>query len=207
MMVQTTKWNENEDDEININWSDITFDDVDKSSSTMPNENETADDEMDISWENTAFDNPGFSAESSPLMPNEEDFEFDIDDNNNNSNSKKRQRRSAVLTPCVLLHNDQGTMRRCNSNINLRPLKQLIGTWEIDGNAIKDKDADELLGVCESDFLFDMNNLHSENAKQLVDSENSYVHYRICLFCNKLKWFSSRGKYCREHSWHWQLKV
>jgi len=122
----------------------------------------------------------------------------DID---NNNNSKKRQRRSAVLNPCVLLHNDQGTMRRCNSNINLRPLKQLIGTWEIDGNAIKDKDLDELLGVCESDFLFDMNNLHSENAKQLVDSENSYVHYRICLFCNKLKCFSSRGKYCREHSW------
>jgi len=43
--------NENEDDEMNIDWRDVTFDDLDESSSTMPNENEKAndeDDDMDI---------------------------------------------------------------------------------------------------------------------------------------------------------------
>jgi hypothetical protein len=73
----------------------------------MPNENEKAnnkDDEMDI---DTAFDNSGVNTESSPLMPNEKDIEFEID---NNKNIKS----NAVLTPCVLVHMARGELKCCN---------------------------------------------------------------------------------------------
>src|SRR5207249_10693459 len=129
-----------------------------------PNENKEADDSMDIDWENTAG--------SSSLILN------DGDDTNNN-----KKRRSAVLTPCVLLVKDEDKTRRCNNTHRLRSLKQLIGTWEIDGNAIKDKNPDHLPGVCDSHFQFDMKDLHKGGAKSAIDSKNSRIHYRICLFC------------------------
>jgi len=34
---------------------------------------------LDINWDDTAFDNSDFSTGSSPLMPNEMDVEFEVD--------------------------------------------------------------------------------------------------------------------------------
>ncbi|CAG8469155.1 6058_t:CDS:2, partial [Paraglomus occultum] len=155
-------------------WEKIVCEDF---SSISPNDNED-DNEINIDWNDITFD------DLNELMPNESE-EADITIDNSDKNEEA----------------DDNKMRPCNNTYKLRSLKQLIGTWEIDGNAIKNKTADEQPGVCDSHFQFDMKDLHEEGAKQLIDSENGYIHYRICLFCNKLKCFFSRGKYCREHSW------
>ncbi|CAG8456101.1 4877_t:CDS:2, partial [Cetraspora pellucida] len=61
----------------------------------------------------------------------------------------------------------EGDIRHCDGKTNLRALKQMIGTWEIDGDAIKEiKDSYHQLGVCFSYFTFDQNQLHTEGAKQ-----------------------------------------
>lgn len=90
------------------------------------------------------------------------------------------------LTPCVILDMIQGKIKHCNSTNKLRPLKQMIGTWEIDVDAVVDESK---LGVCYTHFLFDQNQLHSPNVKQLCSIEKSIIHSHFCIFCNKKKAF------------------
>ena|SRR5436305_1168859 len=56
------------------------------------------------------------------------------------------------------------------------------------------------LGVCSSHFNFDQNKLHTTNLKQLRSVDKSWIYFRCCLYCNKSKYFFSRGNNCIEHS-------
>ncbi|CAG8705302.1 6422_t:CDS:1, partial [Dentiscutata heterogama] len=83
------------------------------------------------------------------------------------------------LTPCVLLHVDNGQIQRCSKykQKTQRPLAQLVGSWEIDSEAfesVKNNNQLYTLGVCGSHFGFDQNDLHSPNLKASQDIEKSW---------------------------------
>ncbi|PKY62217.1 hypothetical protein RhiirA4_488323, partial [Rhizophagus irregularis] len=106
------------------------------------------------------------------------------------------------LSPCVIIDTIDGKIQRCNSQIKLRRLWQMIGTWQIDEEEVKAKNFSiENLGVCYSHFLYDQNQLHLSNLKQTKNYTESIIHRRRCLFCNKNKIFFSRGFNCEEHSY------
>ncbi|CAG8686647.1 9877_t:CDS:1, partial [Ambispora gerdemannii] len=107
------------------------------------------------------------------------------------------------LTPCVVIDTNQGEIKCCDSTTSLRRLEQMIGTWEIDANAVEDaKDSDHRLGVCYSHFILDQNKLYDQGMKQSHSIEQSIIHIHLCLFCNKKKCFFSRGDCCETHSWN-----
>ena len=49
--------------------------------------------------------------------------------------------------------------------------------------------------------MYDQNKLHVSNLKKTKDYTESIIHRRRCLFCNKNKFFFSRGKNCVQHSY------
>ncbi|CAG8595798.1 8196_t:CDS:2 [Gigaspora margarita] len=76
------------------------------------------------------------------------------------------------LVPCVVLDIYDGKVQRCpnyeNPTHKLRPLRQLVGTWEIDESTIDKSNPSSMvhtLGVCTAHFSFDRNRLHSKLAK------------------------------------------
>jgi len=62
------------------------------------------------------------------------------------------------LSKCVIIDVIDGKLQRCNSDVRLRDLWQLVGTWQLDNHAViqAGKDLDKL-GVCYSHFMFDQN--------------------------------------------------
>jgi hypothetical protein len=109
-----------------------------------------------------------------------------------------------LLTPCVILDIIDGELKCCSKKA-ARPLAQLIGTWEIKISEnilsnMKEENKLHTLGVCSSHYNFDQNALHSTNLKQSRSVENSWIYFRRCLFCNRSKYFFSRGNNCLEHS-------
>jgi len=108
---------------------------------------------------------------------------------------------SSNLTPCALIDTINGSIQRCGETKDLRGLAQLIGTWQIDSNAVCEAGSNlENLGVCFSHFAFDQNRLHKKNAKKEQNIELSFLHRRRCLFCGLNINFFSHGKFCYEHS-------
>jgi len=96
-----------------------------------------ADLEQDSSEQN--FDNE--QEERDEIIPNNEDIE---------STSKKDD----VLSPCVIIDNIHGTIKRCGETYKLRKMRNLFGTWQIDKDAVQQVNNDHLkLGVCDSHFL------------------------------------------------------
>ena len=74
---------------------------------------------------------------------------------------------SSNLTPCALIDVIGGSIQRCGETKNLRGLVQLIGTWQIDSDAIREAGKElENLGVCQTHFMFDQNRLHKKGAKK-----------------------------------------
>lgn len=150
---------------------------------TLANARLLIDDENDEDW--NEMEHLNFENESIPAIQDVVDIE--IEESTSISN----------LTSCVILDIIQGKITRCNSVEKLRPLKQMIGTWEID---VGDNDKSKL-GICSYHFLFDQNQLHKSNAKQFCPIGKSMIHFHFCIFCNKKKCFFSRGNGCKEHSW------
>ena len=109
------------------------------------------------------------------------------------------QTSSSNLTPCALIDIINGSIQRCGEVKNLRGLAQLVGTWQLDDNAVCEAKL-ENLGVCREHFMFDQNRLHKEGAKKEQDVTHSYLHRRRCLFCGHNFYYFSRGKFCYEHS-------
>jgi len=111
---------------------------------------------------------------------------------------------SDLLTSCVIIDIIDGELQCC-SKTAARPLTQLIGTWEIEVDekiftSKKKENKLHTLGVCSSHFNFDQNKLHTTNLKQLRSVDRSWIYFRRCLYCNKSKYFFSRGNNCIEHS-------
>ena len=108
---------------------------------------------------------------------------------------------SSKLTPCALVDIINGSIQRCSETKDLRGLSQLIGTWQIDNNAVCEAGSElENLGVCFSHFAFDQNRLHEKNTKKERNIKLSFLHRRRCLFCGLNIYFFSRRKFCHEHS-------
>ncbi len=51
-----------------------------------------------------------------------------------------------------------------------------------------------------SHYNYDQNTLHDQKLKQQRSVEKSWIYHRQCLFCNKYKYFFSRGNNCIQHS-------
>src|SRR6185503_239662 len=99
---------------------------------------------------------------------------------------------NADITPCVIIDIIEGKLRRCNGMADLRPLKQLAGTWEVDKDAVEE--ANKIChrpGVCQTHYLFDTK--HHGGVKEIRSIDMSVVHDRVCLFCHRTKCFFSRG--------------
>ena len=144
----------------------------------------------EISLDDVNFDEI-LETESIMTAKTEDENNYQIDENTSN-----------ILTPCVIIDLIDGKIQCCFKSSS-RPLAQLIGTWEInEENFISTKAEDKLynLGVCTSHFNFDQNSLHRSNLKQERTVDKSWIYHRRCLFCNKYKYFFSRGNNCIEHS-------
>jgi len=78
----------------------------------------------------------------------------------------------------------------------------LLGTWQIDKDAVQQVNNDHLkLGVCDSHFLYDQNQIHGPKEKVCKELTNAIVQHRTCIKCKKLVTFFSRGEGCITHSW------
>ncbi|CAG8470597.1 10236_t:CDS:2 [Scutellospora calospora] len=58
--------------------------------------------------------------------------------NDENIEIEEASIQSSDLTLCVIIDIIEGEIRYCNSKIKLHPLRQMIGTWEIDADEFKD---------------------------------------------------------------------
>ena len=85
------------------------------------------------------------------------------------------QTSSSNLTPCALIDIINGSIQRCGETKNLRGLVQLISTWQIDSDAIREAGKElENLGVCQTHFMFDQNRLHKKGAKKEQNIEHGF---------------------------------
>ncbi|CAG8544899.1 12683_t:CDS:2, partial [Cetraspora pellucida] len=78
------------------------------------------------------------------------------------------------LSPCIIIDNLKGEIRRCNSTYNLKSLSQLFGTWKIEMTPEENSNTNTL-GVCSSHFNFDHSKLHSSHAKQFRNISQSWL--------------------------------
>jgi len=142
----------------------------------------------------------------------EEDNWEDVSDVGSNfSKTESEEERDEIITklkddeklsPCVIIDVIEGKIQRCNSETKLRRLWQMVGMWQISEEEAKAKNfLIENLGVCYTHFLYDQNQLHLTNLKQIKDYTEGIIHNRRCLFCKKNKFFFSRGSNCEEHSY------
>ncbi|CAH1765307.1 15681_t:CDS:2 [Entrophospora sp. SA101] len=114
------------------------------------------------------------------------------------------------LTPCVIIdnENDSGKVDCCNNVNRNRSIHNLIGSFEIDSNAVKEvEDKIERLGVCLRHLNYDQNTLHQpvkgeERVKATHSFSNGTIHNKRCLLCNKYKCFYTRGNACKTHLWN-----
>jgi hypothetical protein len=106
------------------------------------------------------------------------------------------------LTSCVIIDYIQGELKTCGSTYRLRKLRNLFGTWQIDREVVNKVNKDYLsLGVCDSHFLYDQNQLHNNKDKQKRRPETSMIQRHRCMGCNHYFTIYSRGKGCINHSW------
>ncbi|CAJ0649522.1 5419_t:CDS:2 [Entrophospora sp. SA101] len=114
------------------------------------------------------------------------------------------------VTPCVIIdnENDEEKIKRCNSVDKIRSIHNLIGSFEIDSNAVKEVgDEFERLGVCLRHLNYDQNTLHQpikgeERIKATHSFSKGTIHNKRCLFCNQYKNFYTRGDACKKHLWN-----
>ncbi|PKK75855.1 hypothetical protein RhiirC2_816355, partial [Rhizophagus irregularis] len=60
------------------------------------------------------------------------------------------------FTPCVIVDFIEGEIKQCKKTTNLRQLRNLFGTWQVDRDAVNEVDGVlSKLGVCDSHFQFD----------------------------------------------------
>ncbi|RHZ78051.1 hypothetical protein Glove_168g331 [Diversispora epigaea] len=86
------------------------------------------------------------------------------------------------LSLCVVIDTINRKIQRYNSTEKLRRVWQLVGTWQLDSNAVIQTNKElNKLGVYQIHFMFNQNRLHQSGAKSNKDVE--------------------QRKYCKEHSW------
>ena len=107
----------------------------------------------------------------------------------------------ANFSPCVLIDYLDNKLQMCGQTGNVRNICQLVGTWQIDEDAILRFESKGIsLGVCMNHFNYDQKN-HNAYIKQLRSPEQSEICRRRCLLCFKNFYFFSRGAGCKDHLW------
>ncbi|RHZ83735.1 hypothetical protein Glove_88g40 [Diversispora epigaea] len=97
------------------------------------------------------------------------------------------------FSPCVLIDYFNNKLQTCGQTTNVRNICQLVGTWQIDENAILNYQSKGIpLGVCMNHFNYNQKN-HNAYCKQLRKPEQSEIRRRRCLFCFQNFHFFSRG--------------
>jgi len=141
------------------------------------------------------------------------DIEAELEQDNNEQNFDNEQeerdeiipnddKTNNVLSPCVIIDNIHGTIKRCGDTYKLRKMRNLFGTWQIDRDAVQQVNNDHLkLGVCDSHFLYDQNQIHNPKEKIFKEFTDAIVQHRRCIGCKKFVTFFSRGEGCSSHSW------
>ncbi|RHZ83717.1 hypothetical protein Glove_88g39 [Diversispora epigaea] len=100
------------------------------------------------------------------------------------------------FSPCVLIDYFNNKLQTCGQTTNVRNICQLVGTWQIDENAILNYQSKGIpLGVCMNHFNYNQKN-HNAYCKQLRKPEQSEIRRRRCLFCFQNFHFFSRGLGC-----------
>ena len=67
------------------------------------------------------------------------------------------------FTPCVIVDFINGKFQQCRETGKLRQIRNLLGIWQIDRDAVKEVDGVlSKLGVCDSHFQFDNKYLHKD---------------------------------------------
>src|SRR5437867_1344756 len=100
-----------------------------------------------------------------------------------------------IKTRCVIIDNDndQNIIQRCIKSGDCY-LKELSGTWEIDSQAIQEVRNDvSVLKICLHHLNYNQKVVHEFSSKK-KSTEESIIKSHCCLFCNKLKYFFTRGK-------------
>ena len=101
--------------------------------------------------------------------------------------TKANATRQANLTPCVIVDYMEGKIQTCSSICQLRWLRNLFWTWQIDRNMVNKINKDYLqLGVCESHFSYDQNQLHNNKNKQTKQPELAIIQDIIVLDVNNV---------------------
>ncbi|GES98166.1 hypothetical protein GLOIN_2v1793246 [Rhizophagus clarus] len=151
--------------------------------------------EIELEQDNNENDDDNeLEEESDEIIPDE----FDMSEGSIN----KKYNVQAAISPCVIIDNIQGTIKRCNETYKLRRLRNLLGTWQIDRDAVQQVDSNYLkLGVCDSHFLYDQNQIHNPKEKIFTELTDALVQHRRCIGCKKYVTFFSRGEGCSKHSW------
>ncbi|RHZ77026.1 hypothetical protein Glove_186g165 [Diversispora epigaea] len=152
-----------------------------------------------------AYENISYNSDDDELLDDYDELEIINSDTTNteiNEEIEIVQIQTSNLSPCAVLDTIDGNIQKCNSTYKLRGVWQLVGTWQLDHDAVIQTGKElNKLGVCQTHFMFDQNRLHQSGAKGNTNVEQSIIHNRRCKFCNKNYYFFSRGKYCKEHSW------
>jgi hypothetical protein len=111
-----------------------------------------------------------YNSEEDDSEENEEEIDKENDEYNYEKDAVPTKKASEDQPiPCVVMINLNGTIQCCRQ-INLenqRRLWNLIGTWEVDMEAVNEmKERTDRLGVCTTHFHYDQNNLHPKGLKQ-----------------------------------------
>ena len=125
-------------------------------------------------------------------------------DDNENTDYELNGNGGNIENQCVIIDIVDGIIQRYTNNA-YRPIKQLMGVWELDYNTVETcvnangQGSLHLLGVCSSHFNWDQDGAHKRGLKGTVSINKSWIHLRRCLFCGNNKYFVSRGG-CKYHS-------
>jgi hypothetical protein len=80
------------------------------------------------------------------------------------------------FTPCVIIDSIEGKFQRCKGTEKLRQLRNLLGTWQVDRDAVKEVDGIlSKVEVCNLHFQFDNKYLHKSLNKTIKDFNEGII--------------------------------
>ena len=142
--------------------------------------------------------------ESDLESENENENELSPSNNNEEFDEIITTLEQKEVTACVIVDIVNGKFERCGQKKgNIRQLRNLLGTWQVDRDAVKEVNGNlEKLGVCDFHFQFDNKYLHKIQEKKVKNFEMGVIQWRRCIACDKYVTFFSRSIGCTQHSWH-----
>jgi hypothetical protein len=115
-----------------------------------------------------------------------------LDSSSTVNNNTDQEQNNSYLT-CMLVDLVDEKIQTCGSSLQIRPLNNLIGMWQLDRDAVKKAEEEgKKLGVCMQHFNVDQK-YHKNKLKTATPViGDDYIKTR-CLFCNKYVFFFCRS--------------